>query len=75
MTDQESGQGRTPAQPSQAEGERETVEQSLREHGQAGGGADRPAGADVVTDRPEGGPDDPRAKPSQAEGERGTGGQ
>ena len=75
MTDQESGQGRTPAQPSQAEGERETVEQSLQQHGQGGGGADRPAGADAATDRAEGGPDDPRAKPSQAEGERGTGGQ
>ena len=73
MTDQESGQGQTPAQPSQAEGEREAVEQSLQQHGQGGGGADRPPGADAATDRPEGGPDDPRAKPSQAEGERGTG--
>ncbi len=75
MADQESGQGRALAQPSQAEGERETVEQSLREHGQDGGGADRPPGADAATDRAEGGPDDPRAKPSQAEGERGAGGQ
>ena len=74
MTDQGSGQGQPPAQPSQAEGERETVEQSLRQHGQDGGGADRPRGADAATDRAESGPDDPRAKPSQAEGERGTGG-
>jgi hypothetical protein len=75
MADQERSQGRTPAQPSRAEGERETVEQSLQQHGQGGGGADRPPGADAATDRTEGGPDDLRAKPSQAEGERGTGGQ
>ncbi len=31
MTNQESGQGRPPAQPSQAEGERETVEEELDE--------------------------------------------
>ena len=74
MTGQESGQGRTPAQPSQAEGERETVEQALREHGQGGGGADRPRGADASTEGTEGGPADPRARPSQAEGERETSG-
>ena len=63
MAEQDSGQGKTPAQPSQAEGERDTVEQSLQQQGLGGGAADRPQGADAATDREEGGPDDPQAKP------------
>ena len=55
--------GQTPAKPSQAEGDRETVEQSLGEQESnwaqpAGGGA--------------GAPVDPMAQPSQAEGDRET---
>ncbi len=57
-----------PQQPSQAEGDRETIEADLRE--QQGGdqtgptGPTQPTGTDAVNAR------DPRQRPSQAEGER-----
>ncbi len=49
------------AKPSQAEGDRETVDAALGEQGQSG----------AATTAPEGIPD-PTAKPSQAEGDRET---
>lgn len=57
-----------PQQPSQAEGDRETIEADLRE--QPGGDptgptqSPQPTGSDTASGR------DPRQRPSQAEGER-----
>ena len=55
--------GQAPARPSQAEGDRETVEQAL---GEQESNWARPAGAG------QGAAPDPAAQPSQAEGDRET---
>ena len=77
MADQSSGQGqgmdqsRTPPKPSQAEGDRATIEQDLAEKGQGGRRASGQAGG-LPSQQGDAQDYDPQAKPSQAEGERST---